>query len=326
MFASPRCLSTDSPCPATPCYMVPNHFAAQQKNFPTIEASVNRALHILTKEFPDCIDYGYMPDVTQWRLKYLQGSDLREIQINCYWDANLKDHFVEMNRVKGDGLFSPTSRFYETIRQQVLGDNYIAPVIKPGCRPPLTAMPKLPAEFTKIDDEYKQRFLKGADHIFAMADGQYFEPRLEAVKALCDLAAKDRLLIEQDACREKVVRSLNALLVDEFPDIVQFAVIATAKFAEVPSYKEPLSQMASVHSLVSMITNPLAVPLLAYETAQMRRKAATTLLLVMNENVADVFHAHGIHLELDFRLRVKTIPEELKEELLAKLLAFLWKI
>jgi hypothetical protein len=165
---------------------------------------------------------------------------MRHIHVNCYWDAQHKDHIVEMSRVKGDGLFPSTFEFYETIRRHVLGaDKYVAPAslaerkpMMPG--PPLLRREGKLAAFAVTED----MFLKGIKSIFNLADDHFFEPRLEAVKAICDMAKRDRRLLEIPFCRDNVVRCLNNLLNDDFEDIRQFAVFATAQFAlNVPSYR-----------------------------------------------------------------------------------------
>ncbi len=168
----------------------------------------------------------------------MQGSDLREIHINCYWDCQANDHVIEMNRVKGDGLFPSTSEFYEKLRQHVLGEKYVAPKIMPGRRTMMPGPPPLKRNGVVVSTGVtEEMFLKGIKPIFAMADDHFFEPRLEATKALCDMAKRDQRLLNLEYCQTNVVRVLNSLLNDEFEDIRQFAVMATAMFAAVPSYK-----------------------------------------------------------------------------------------
>ncbi len=83
----------------------------------------------------------------------------------------------------------------------------------------------------------EEQFLTGVKPLFAMATDQFYEPRLEASKMLCDLATKEKKFLELKECHELCLKSLDALLLDDFDDVKQFAVMAFASFAELPLYQ-----------------------------------------------------------------------------------------
>jgi hypothetical protein len=60
-------INNASPCPPTPCYLVPNHFSTFQKSFEVIKTCVNKALSDLIGAYPDCLDFGFFPAVSQVR-------------------------------------------------------------------------------------------------------------------------------------------------------------------------------------------------------------------------------------------------------------------
>ncbi len=182
----------------------------------------------------------------------MNGSDHREIHVNIYWDSNAEDHIIEMNRVRGDGLFPSTGEFYEVVRKYVLGEKYTAPKVVPTRRPMMPGPPPLkraatipgasapsmlPPPAPVSTGVSKEMFLKGIKPIISMAEDYFFEPRLEAVKALCDIAKRSDELLAIDECRDSIVRVLNGLITDEFDDIRQFAVMACSMFAAKDTYK-----------------------------------------------------------------------------------------
>jgi hypothetical protein len=294
--------STRSLCPERPCYVVPNHFFAGQSNFQTIKASIDVALMKLKMmdKYQDCLDFAYFPIISQWRMKYVNGSEMREIHVNCYWDTNSADHIIEVNRVKGDGISSCVSDIFEAVRKAVLGERYIAPKLAPGRRPMMGGLPPLKrlagAVVTKVEED---KFLKGVKATVSMAESNFFEPRLEAGKALCELAQRDANMLCLPECQSQVVRAINSLLMDEFEDVHQFAVIACSRFAAVSaSYKVALSEMNAVNGLVRLVVESVSNDQLAYETAQMRRKACVSLGEMIKEcpeKIRSCFEEHGVH-------------------------------
>lgn len=305
-----------SPCRYTPCYLVPNHFQADQKCFDQIYESVTRALENLKNTHINYIDYEYFPNVTQWKFKYLKGSDLREIHINCYWDSNIEDHIVEMNRVKGDGLFPSTSEFYEKLRQHVLGDSYVPPKVQQGRRPMMPGPPPLRLNGVVASDVTPEMFLKGINPIIAMAEDQFFEPRLEACKALCDMAKRDPRLLSLPECQEGVIRVLNSLIVDEFAEIREFAIYALSLFAEVDSYKLPLGLVRNLYVLVDMILNTTAPH--PYEIANIRRRSCVALKELIpyhKDLIRDLFGQRGILSSGDLDAGCSGISQEFVDSL-----------
>lgn len=320
--------SQQSPCSHRPCYLVPNHFFANQTNFFTIKTMIETTLMTLQEnvKYLDCIDYAFFSKECQYRMKYVNGSDYREIHINCYWDDNANDHIIEMNRVRGDGMSPTTNDFYETLRQTVLGEKYTPPVVVPGRRPMMAgpppmllkraiesgAVPKLPA----VSEE---QFLKGVNPVFSMAEDDFFEPRLSAAKSLCDMAKRDIKLLSLPECQNKVIHAVNALLKDEFEEIRQFAVIACARFAGLSAdYKIAMSKMNGVHVLMNTILEAPVNEQVGYETAHMRRRACVALseMIVEDaEGIRNLLEQHGVYSFATLEERCSHIPLRLVSNL-----------
>lgn len=323
---SQRTAQGKSPCHELPCYLVPNNFIAKQPQYSTVQTSVETALQMMCEKYPGSLDYGYFSSQCQWRLKYLNGSDLREIHINCYWDSNIQDHVIEMNRVKGDGLFPSTNEFYEILRQKVLGEHYTPPKVIPGRRPMMAGPPPLLLKRSSgssglpiLPSVTEEMFLKGIKPIFAMAEDNYFEPRLEAAKALCDMSKRDRKMLLLSSCQQNIINCLNLLLQDEFDDIKQFAVMACSLFAANPDYQTLLANMPSIHVLVKLVLEAPLHEEIAFETAQIRRKACLALNMMAIENsnkIRTCLEEHGITNANQLKQRcVNHLPDALVSEL-----------
>ncbi len=121
-------------------------------------------------------------------------------------------------------------------------------------------------------------FLEGIQPIFRMSEHNN-ESRVQCAKMLCDVSQKDAHYLELSAFRLPCVRLLESLVLDESEDVRQYAVMAVAAFAELPSYKEALMCSAVLPMLFGLVENCVELQQ-AYETAQVRRTAARVLALL----------------------------------------------
>jgi hypothetical protein len=76
--------------------------------------------------------------------------------------------------------------------------------------------------------------------------------------------------------------------------------------------------MPAVHTLVGIVLKAPLHEALAYETAQMRRKAASALIAMLNEKPQDifaVFEEHGVRTMEDLKLRTSHLPVQLVSDM-----------
>ena len=272
---------SSSKCPERPCYLVSTHFYTFQDTYETIETIIENSVKGLLGEHSEELDYRYFSDDKQWRMKYMNGSDCREIHINVYWDSNANDHIIEINRVKGDGMFPALNSFFDNLRQSIQGSNYVPESNSKKPRMVGYRMPGPPPLHGRIAVPLSnEMFLRGIQPILSMAADQFYEPRLEAAKSFCDLAQRSEQLLSIPECKEGVVSALNNLLMDEFDDVKQFAVMACSLFAQLPSYKQSLSRMPQLRVLAELVLEGPADESVSFETAQMRRRACLALTLI----------------------------------------------
>mmetsp|Transcript_4438 Transcript_4438/g.4854 ORF Transcript_4438/g.4854 Transcript_4438/m.4854 type:complete len:425 (+) Transcript_4438:157-1431(+) len=301
--AAPRSPSDSPRCPEKPCFLAANtSFLASEANYEKVKDSVERALMML-----EDYDWSYFENECAWKCKYFQGSNLRELHVYCYWDSRNEDHILEVKRVRGDGI-NPASSvdFFSKLKSEVTNTQEDCSHAKRGkLRGPLPLpmlgstsstsslpLPRLSLSRSTTSSVFQtmqpvndpnsiseEQFLSGLKPIQSMSSDQFYEPRLEASKMLCDLATKEKKFLELKECHELCLKSLDALLLDDFDDVKQFAVMAFASFAEFPLYQKSFLELRALESLVHLINNcPREIP--SYHSAQMRRKAAIGLSLL----------------------------------------------
>ena len=105
------------------------------------------------------------------------------------------------------------------------------------------------------------------------------ESHVQCAKMLCDVAQKDARYLELPAFRVNCIELLEALVIDESEDVRQHAVMAIAAFAELASYKEAFLHSCILPVLFGLVENCSNIEKV-YETAQVRRTAATVLALL----------------------------------------------
>jgi hypothetical protein len=161
----------------------------------------------------------------QWKCKYFQGSNIREVYVSCFWDSFCEDHLIEVKRVKGSGLLlqqkkkSPQDLFnvIQSIVMSVPDSCESIPSSsskKTGgkLRGPL---PVLSGVLSSKDSlpETKERFLQGLEPMLKMASSANLETRLEAAKMLCDLSENEnKSFLFSPECQDIVFQTLEYLL------------------------------------------------------------------------------------------------------------------
>ena len=105
------------------------------------------------------------------------------------------------------------------------------------------------------------------------------ESRIQAAKMLCDVSGKNICYLELEAFRTECVNALKALLNDEDADVRQYAVMATAAFAELPCYVELILHSSILVAMFELVESTPSHSE-AYATAQVRRTAASLLAIL----------------------------------------------
>lgn len=193
------------------------------------------------------------------------------MQINLYQDKVVNNYIVAARKISGCSAVSGCfNNFYSALQAALCTDpnSCGTPVRKAFCIP--TGMCLM-----KVSDE---EFLGGILPIFRMAEHNN-ESRVQSAKMLCDVSQKDAHYLELSAFRPQCVKLLEALVMDESEDVRQYAVMAIAAFAELPSYKEAFMCSSILPVLFGLVENCSDLQQ-AYETAQVRRTAARVLAML----------------------------------------------
>lgn len=126
-----------------------------------------------------------------------------------------------------------------------------------------------------------QEFLDGIQPIFMMIKHKdsTVESRIQAAKMLCDVSGKNICYLELEAFRIECASALKALLTDDDADVRQYAVMATAAFAELPCYVKLFLDSSILVAMFELVESTPS-PEEAYATAQVRRTAASLLAIL----------------------------------------------
>ena len=131
--------------------------------------------------------------------------------MTCYWDSTANDHVVEIKKYRGDGFYPSIAEFFLNLKLHIVQEETTpssgamtaraaspsANISKGRLRGGALPMPVLkrantaPATSCNFENSCvvtEEMFLKGIQPLFMMAEDNFLEPRLEAAKALCDLA------------------------------------------------------------------------------------------------------------------------------------------
>ena len=105
------------------------------------------------------------------------------------------------------------------------------------------------------------------------------ESRIQAAKMLCDVSGKNICYLELEAFRIECMSALKTLLTDDDADVRQYAVMATAAFAELPCYIKLFLDSSILVAMFELVESTPS-PEEAYATAQVRRTAASLLAIL----------------------------------------------
>uniref|UniRef100_A0A7S3GQE8 Uncharacterized protein n=1 Tax=Spumella elongata TaxID=89044 RepID=A0A7S3GQE8_9STRA len=252
-------------CPSVPFGVSKTKFMMNMTDSRTVIESINTHL----KSQSD-FDFSHVEEDHMWKGKFLCGSSCFEVEINLYQDKTVNKYVVAVRKVSGCSAVSGCFNNFFSAMQSALCTEPSAstPVRKAFCIPTGICM-------MQMSDE---QFLEGIQPIFRMSEHNN-ESRVQCAKMLCDVSQKDAHYLELSAFRLPCVRLLESLVLDESEDVRQYAVMAVAAFAELPTYKEALMCSAVLPMLFGLVENCVELQQ-AYETAQVRRTAARVLALL----------------------------------------------
>jgi hypothetical protein len=226
----------------------------------------------------------------QWKGKYLKGSCSFDVEVNLYHDKAADTFTVAIRKVSCDSSVNHVfNTFFNAMKTALCNDPSSprsAPTRKPFCIPTTCSL------VTITDDD----FLQGVKCIFKMCDSS-MEARVQGVKMLCDVSHKSAHFLELPAFRPKCVELLESLIQDEQDEVRQHAVMAVVAFAELDSYREAFLRSEVLPALFLLVEN------CQYETAQMRRTAASILALLCRT------HPYAVRSELEQHHRFLDLGE-----------------
>mmetsp|Transcript_108987 Transcript_108987/g.213550 ORF Transcript_108987/g.213550 Transcript_108987/m.213550 type:complete len:394 (+) Transcript_108987:84-1265(+) len=266
--------SSYSTCPSAPFGMSKNSFPISRPSYSAVKESVELFLESQYR-----FDFFYVEGEFMWKGKYLCGSSCFELEVNLYYDTAANTYTVATRKISCDSSVNGCyNEFCSTMKNALSSDRNTtsAPARKKFCIPPSCGL-------IQVSDE---DFLQGVQCIFSMSTCS-LEARTQAAKMLCDVAQKAARYLELPAFHAKCVKQLELLVVDEVEDVRQYAVMAVAAFSELGSYQESFIHSSILPALFCLVEN------CQYETAQMRRTAASVLALLSRT------HPFSVRAELD---------------------------
>lgn len=268
--------------PEQPMLLTPNHFIINRTQAPFVSIAEDKTerfndLKKLINAFLGCFtsyDFSFIvqDNYPMWKGKYIQGSSSCEIDLYVYSGDSSDDYIIEAIRIKGDA--KPFHAFYKDFKSQLTNK-----IDEPTKEMHLTLLPAPPLTETQ--------FLHAVAPFFAMSKCEFFETRLEAVKMLCDLLGRHSEHLNSPVFVQGCVQSLEALVIDDFEDVRQHAIIAFNLLVKspYPSFRLALVRSTALPMLLSMVDRP---PEPAYETLQVRREAAHVLATLAKFDAAGV--------------------------------------
>jgi len=222
----------------------------------------------------------YLRNESMWKGKHLKGSVSCEVEISLFYDNKKKIFVLDAKRIKKDdcsfsGCYqSLLAKLRRDLEVNSINDSQTthAPSMRKFITPNLKAFIRQPTD---------QEFLDGIQPIFMMIKHKdsTVESRIQAAKMLCDVSGKNICYLELEAFRTECVNALKALLNDEDADVRQYAVMATAAFAELPCYVELILHSSILVAMFELVESTPSHSE-AYVTAQVRRTAASLLAIL----------------------------------------------
>jgi len=233
-------------------------------------------------------DFSYIDTEFMWKGKYLQSSNCCEVQLNLYFDQLNKNHVLAVRKMKTDNPMNGC--FHQLFLKLVSELGYVNPnSSSSSSTTPLNSPLRSPYQsfYSKDGSGFHskkptdQEFLDGIQPIFMMIKHKdsTVESRIQAAKMLCDVSGKNICYLELEAFRTECVNALKALLNDEDADVRQYAVMATAAFAELPCYVELILHSSILVAMFELVESTPSHSE-AYVTAQVRRTAASLLAIL----------------------------------------------
>mmetsp|Transcript_20480 Transcript_20480/g.15105 ORF Transcript_20480/g.15105 Transcript_20480/m.15105 type:complete len:426 (-) Transcript_20480:445-1722(-) len=282
LIEQPILFQTVSPCPKKPRVICPTHFYVQHDTFESLQQDISRCL-VEREE----LVFSAFSKRQLWKCKYLEGSQSREMHIQCYWDGSKKSHCVEVKRVHGDGLF-PHHADLVTVLKQGLGVSCQKSAI---CRK-IPVIPPAAFSSTKRVDAPEDSFRESIQFLIDMSKSSYFESRLESAKMLCDVISKQSCcVLEASNIQCDVLDTINAFLQDQNDAVIEFGVVATHLLLEKSvAYRSSMIEYNSGSIMVALIAQIRNAEYNVetgednfYQYAQMRRLAGKSLQLLVSD-------------------------------------------
>jgi hypothetical protein len=287
-----------SPCLGKPRVLAPTHFYANHASYSEVRSEIDHAL-VQRSE----LVFSTFPQNQMWKCKYLDGANVREMHITCFFDAVKCDHIVEVKRVHGDGIFSKYPELFSVLKQAFGVD--INNKRMPNAPPLLRSAPPLPCR-NKINTV--EQFLGSLQCVFSMAKASFLETRLEGVKMLITTLDKPEHVKFVEAspstCLLPVLDVLLSLVNDSYEEIVEFAVVCLSQLIHRLSHNIDAVMMIVIYeqsALLGSLLREIRNDSVSYEFylhAHRRRiavQALQTLLLTSgmsmdaNEKMKEVF-------------------------------------
>lgn len=299
-------------CPEKPLNLMKTHLRLKLSESSSIEDLI-QAVSLCLDSFSE-YDFSYIENTSMWKGKYLQGSCCCVIHIHLYCDLSSaaggnaqNNYIVEANRVAGEAR--PFHDFFKEFQRLMMYRGGSSSVTSTSKLTPFSSseefpsssqspIPRLPSSFSSNQLLYSpspqtkmtaSHFLSSLDPICKMAvDSPFYEAKMEGTKMLCDLTTHDHALLGEPDCTEKIMMAIEKLILHSgFTAVKEQAIIALARYVDIPGYARRILQCSSgvLSKLMSYIGNPVDDEY-AFDTAQLRRECARTIaLLCVNGDV-----------------------------------------
>lgn len=261
-----------SPCQERPYSITNSHFYAKILSFEDLKAKINSYL-VCVEDY----DFSYLDSSQMWKCKYVEGSKSREVLISCFFDAVQNDHIIEVRRIRGDGACTNATDLLAGLRS-LFG---IIPQSNPDMKRKNMGLLRFPPSLC-VKPTFEQ-FSLSLQQIFSMISEGYYEPRLEGIKMLCDLANRKNEFLYSDVIVSDVTQRLSRLLLDSFSDIAECCCFCIFYLSSHPSYLNAFAHDAEIPSLLLRLVDNCVDADNSYLCAKVRRVATEVLCLLSIE-------------------------------------------
>lgn len=315
-----------SPCPQYKSNYL-KHFYANQKDFEKIKKLIEQSIYYMQQKHPNNIDYCFIDVSCIFIIKYLNEYHMNMIRINCYWDVHTSDHVIEAYNFYNDSPYS--YELLEIIKSTVLGNYDSSSKSRYKILKPLPKFKLLTPEIdidnlTKIEkNSYitKENFLKIIKNFSTLIKDKSEESimsRIECAISICyTLANYDTCLLSLDEFKKYINEYINALLQDDYYDVIERAIYTFSMLASLDIFREEMIKNVSLNVVIDII---LEIPELniAFMSNNMYRRACIglkELATVDKKIIRDLFEARGISSVEDLNIRCSYIPTQFLEGL-----------